>query len=106
MTTALPGYAFVQIIWPRNVWHANVARDRGQPLCLGATLQAGIRAKEIVLLSYGALTMQSIMLDPQDSAGVLDFEAAKWFLANRDRVPLSEVPFLSNEDLVAAHVEA
>lgn len=91
---ALPGFAFMQILAPQGVFHANVAADPVQPLCLGATLPPGVRVTELVLMAYGALSMQSVMLDPGDAAGVMNVEAARWWLAHRDRLPLSSTPFL------------
>jgi hypothetical protein len=94
----LPGYAFIQILAPDCVWHANVAPDPVQPLCLGARLPAGIRVKELVLMAYGALSMQTVMIDELDAAGVLNPVAARWWQANTGRIPLSRTAFLSNED--------
>jgi hypothetical protein len=51
-----PGPSIIQILAPSRVWHANVAFDPIQPLCLGAQLSAGIRIKEIILMAYGALS--------------------------------------------------
>ena len=90
----MPGYAFVQILSPAGVWHANVADRPGQPLCLGAQLPAGLPLRETVLLAYGALSMQTVMVDEADPAGVLNAEAAVWWQRNLHRVPLSAVPFL------------
>jgi hypothetical protein len=95
----LPGYAFVQIQAPHSVWHANAAPDLGQPLCLGAQLPAGIRVKELVLMSYGALSMQTVMIDEGDAAGVLNPAAARWWQENLHRVPLTQTPFLSPDGL-------
>lgn len=99
---ALPGFAFVQILSPAGVFHANVAPDPVQPLCLGATLPPGVRLIELVLMSYGALAMQSVMLDASDAAGVMNPAAARWWLANRERLPLSTAPFLAGDDLPAS----
>jgi hypothetical protein len=91
-----PGYAFVQILSPAHVWHASVARERGaQILCLGAVLPAGIRLKEIVLMTYAALCMQAIQIDERDSAGVMNGAAARYWQQRRDSIPLSKAPFLS-----------
>ena len=93
----LPGLAFVQILAPLGVWHANVApRAAQQRLCLGATLPPGVRVKELVLMTYGALSMQSVMIDAADPVGVLNLEAAEWWLDNLDRLPLTSVPFLGS----------
>jgi len=103
-----PGFSFVQLLAPPfdlrprdprppGVWHANVGRrEHGQPVCLGETLDAGIPVKEIILLTYGALSMQSVtvMIDEQDSAGVMNHRAARWWQQNVDRIPLSREPFV------------
>jgi hypothetical protein len=93
----LPGYAFVQVLAPLNVWHANVAVDRGRPLCLGTQLPAGIRCKELVLMAYGALSMQTVQIDEADVAGVLNVEAARWWQQNVHRIPLTRTPFLADD---------
>lgn len=99
LSKQLPGFAFLEILAPENVWHANVSTYPVQRLCLGAQLPAGIRVKELVLMAYGALTMQTVQIDESDSAGVLNAEAAIWWQQNRARLPLSRVPFLGIDDL-------
>jgi hypothetical protein len=98
MYQSLPGFAFVQIVAPANVWHANVAVEPAQLLCLGDRLPVGVRVKEIMLMSYGALTLTSIQLDPGDAAGVMHPEAARWWQEHTQWIPLSRVPFLGTED--------
>lgn len=95
-----PGYSFVQILSPGPVWHANVSRDQNQVLCLGTSLPVGIPLKEILLMAYGALTFQTIQLDPGDSAGVMNPAAAQWWSCenNRKKIPLSREPFLVNSE--------
>lgn len=97
----LPGYAFVRILAPGPVWLANVAPVIDQPLCLGAHLPSGgmLRVKEIVLMSYGALSMQTVMVDQYDAAGVMHVEAARWWQQHTDAIPLSRTPFLGTDDL-------
>ena len=94
-----PGYVFVQILSPLHVWHAQVAARPGgvQSLCLGPRLSAGIRVRELLLMTYGALSMQSVQLDVADAAGVMNSEAARWWLqpGNRQRIPLSREPFVA-----------
>jgi hypothetical protein len=97
----LPGYAFIQILFPESVWHPNVAVGHGQPLCLGAQLPAGIRVKELILLAYGALSMQTITVDERDSAGVLNCDAARWWQQNLERIPLARTPFLGRSEAVS-----
>ena len=96
-----PGYSFIQILAPSHAWYPAVARELGQPLCLGPSLPAGIRVRELVLMTYGALSMQTVQIDPANSAGVFNFESALWYQARLDRIPLSRAPFLSVEDHVA-----
>jgi hypothetical protein len=94
LSRPLPGYAFVQILSPQRVWHANVAPEAAQPLCLGAQLPAGIRTKELVLMTYGALSMQSIMINERDPAGILNPAAGEWWQNNLACIPLTRTPFL------------
>lgn len=95
----MPGYAFVHVLIPFAVWHANVAPiPEGQAVCLGAQLPAGVRVKELVLMTYGALSMQTVMIDPGDPAGVLNAAAARWWQENLDRMPLTRTPFLGPLD--------
>ena len=90
----LPGFAFIQIIRPLGVWHANVSAEGPQMLCLGAQLPVGIPCKDLVLLAYGALSMQTVMVDEADPAGVMNGEAALWWQQNMKLAPLSRARFL------------
>jgi hypothetical protein len=89
---SLPGWSFVQILEPARVWHPNVGGP-GQVLCLGTQLPAGIRTRELILMTYTALSMQSTQIDEGDPAGVLNVEAARWWQQNRGRIPLTATPF-------------
>jgi hypothetical protein len=93
---SLPGPSFVQILQPQNVWHANVAPGE-QILCLGDRLPCNIPAREIVLMTYGALAMTTWQVNETDEAGVLNHEAARWWAENLSLVPLSRTPFLEAE---------
>ena len=90
---ALPGPAFVQIFAPQDVWLPAVKLPE-QPLCLGATLPAGIRVRSLVLMTYGALSMQAIQVNEIDPAGVFNAEAARWWQQNMHWIPLTRKPFL------------
>jgi hypothetical protein len=90
---AVPGYAFVRILHPRPVWYSSVSPDVNQVLCLGH-LATGFPLKEILLMTYGALSMQTTQLDLRDPAGVLNSAAADWWQRNTDRIPLTREPFL------------
>ena len=88
------GYKFINVLSPRRVFHAQVAMDELQPLCLGAKLPAGILVKELILLSYNAISMQTIQIDVLDPAGVMCQDAALYWQANGQRIPLSKTPYL------------
>jgi hypothetical protein len=95
LSSPIPGYAPVTLVSPaHDAWHPNIGVVRGQRLCLGTSLPAGIPVTELVLLSYGLLTMQSVMLDPDDSAGVMNAEAAAYWQARVSELPLSDEPFM------------
>ncbi|MHC4220012.1 MAG: hypothetical protein ACYSU7_16330 [Planctomycetota bacterium] len=98
LSTPMPGFLPVCLLSPpADAWYANVGTVNGQRLCLGASLPAGIPVTELVLLSYGLLSMQSVMLDPDDSAGVMNPEAAVWWQGRIDLLPLSSEAFLKEE---------
>ena len=92
--TPLPGMSFVQILAPPRVWHASVHYGPAAPLCLGITLPANTPVKEIVFLSYGALSMQTVNLDEQSPEGVLNRAAARYYLEHPEHIPLTSTPFL------------
>jgi hypothetical protein len=95
LSVPIPGYAPVTLLSPpHGGFHPNISTTGGQRLCLGTSLPAGIPVTEIVLLSYGLLSLQSVMLDPDDSAGVMNDEAASFFQSRLDLIPLSDEPFL------------
>lgn len=105
----MPGTSFLRIEEPRNIWHANVSPS-GRPLphgvfCAGATVSAGTRVSELILTLYYGLCMNphAVQIDEQDPAGVLNGEAAVWWQHNRDRIPLSEQPFLEPDPSKEAH---
>jgi hypothetical protein len=90
----MPGFAFVRLLVPpAGAWYPNIG-GAGQLVCLGASLPAGIPVTELVLGTWGVLTMQAVMLDPDDHAGVMNGQAAAWWSARADRMPLAAEPFL------------
>lgn len=105
----MPGTSFLRIEEPRHIWHANVS-PAGKPVppgvfCAGASVPAGTRVSELILtLYYGlCLNRHAVQIDEQDHAGVLNGEAAVWWQHNRDRIPLSETPFLEPDPVKEAH---
>jgi len=93
---SLPGPSFVQVLLPMGVFHPSVSAAPIQHLCLGAQLPAGIRVRELVLMSYRALAMQDHTIDVDDPAGIFHAAAARWWQQNPDRIPLTEEPFLAD----------
>lgn len=98
MRCALPGFSFLQVLEPRNCWSASISADPIQALCLGTSMPASVRCKDLVVMAYSALSMQSIQIDLLDPAGVMNGAAATWWQANVDRIPLTSAPFLSDCD--------
>jgi hypothetical protein len=91
----LPGTAFLQILAPRHVFLPAVSFDALQVLCLGTAVAVGTPVRELILAAYAALSMQAVVIDERDPAGVLNAEAARWWQAHTDRIPLSREPFLA-----------
>ncbi|MHC4948431.1 MAG: hypothetical protein ACYTG1_09240, partial [Planctomycetota bacterium] len=98
----LPGSALACLLYPAHgAWHPNIARRPGQPLCFGTHVPAAIPLRELVLAAYGLLSMQNVMLDPNDPAGVLCTEAALWWQDRQDRLPLTTRSFLEPDEPAA-----
>ena len=95
-----PGYSFVHLLAPASAWYANIPRglgplpDFGNPICLGTTLPAGSRVRELVVLTYLSLSMQTTQINPADSAGLFRPEVARFWQHNLNRIPLSRTPFI------------
>ena len=66
----------------------------GEACIKSKALPAGIPCKEIVLLCYLALTMSNFQIREDDSAGVYNADAARFWQANTHRIPLTREPFL------------
>ena len=96
LLTPQPGASFIQILEPEGVFLAQVPREPPYSLCLAPTLPPGIPCKELVLLSYAALTLQVFQLDVTHAAGVFNPMAALWWQENPGRIPLTHEPFLDS----------
>jgi len=91
-----PGYNFICLLHPWHAWIPNVASPEfGQRLCLGPQLPAGTRLREIIFLTYQALTLASVQFNPFDPAGVMNAAAAEWYQRNPGKIPLRTEPFLA-----------
>jgi len=95
---SLPGSVFFQILSPHGVWLPQVAPPQ-QQLCVAASVPAGTPVRALVLMAYGALTMQSIQMDASHPAGVFQPAIAEWWQSNLEcYVPLTRTPFLGVDD--------
>lgn len=94
LETPQPGFSIVHIIEPRRVWHPHVSFDDHQALCLGPSVSSSWPLRECVLLSYMALCMVAIELDPLNPAGVLNAESCDYYQRHPQLLPLSREPFL------------
>ena len=93
LSLPMPGSAFISLLKPAGVWHANVSTDGTQALCLGATLPASIQLKHLLLMAYEALSLQSVMVSETDPAGVLNRTAALWWQRHLHLSPLTRENF-------------
>jgi hypothetical protein len=97
LTAAQPGYSFIEILAPRDVHHPNVAPSHVPPgaqvLCLGPSLK-GCKIVDLVLMAYGAISLQTVQFSLSDSAGLLFPAAALTLQSNGCPIPLTREPFL------------
>ena len=92
-----PGFSYVSLAHPEHgAFYPNVGTAGVQLLCLGARLPGGIPVTELVLLSYGLLSLQTVTLDARDPAGILNSDAADFWQRNLDAIPLTNEPFLAD----------
>jgi hypothetical protein len=90
-----PGYNFICLLRPFQAWHPNIASAAaGQRICLGPQLSAATRLREIIFLTYRALTLAAAQFNPLDPAGVMNGAAAEWYQRNPEKIPLSREPFI------------
>ena len=94
LLTPPSGASFIQILEPDGVFLAQVRAEPPYCLCLAPTFPPGIPCKELLLLSYNALTLQTFQFDVAHPFGVFNEEAALWWQENSSRIPLTDEPFL------------
>jgi len=99
MMAAQPGYSFIEILAPRDVYHSNVSPSYAPPgaqvLCLGPSLK-GVKIVDLVLMAYGAISLQTVQFSLTDPAGLLNPAAALWLQSNCRAIPLTREPFLTH----------
>jgi hypothetical protein len=96
---AVPGHSLVQVRAPLGVFHPNVSSPAtAQRVCLGVAFPVSVPVRELIVGTFAALSMQAVMPDPRDPAGIMNPAAAEYWLANRERMPLTTVPFLESGD--------
>jgi hypothetical protein len=84
---APPGWAPLILLQPA-AFHPNVRPDRSGIICLGH-LPAGIPPREIVLLGYFALSLQTYALNEMDAQGVLNPLACAFYREHPELLPLT-----------------
>lgn len=99
LLTPQPGDSFIQILEPAGVFLAQVPEEPPYCLCLAPTLPPGVPCSELILAAYAALTLQNFQIDVGDASGVYRSEAALWWQANANRIPLTREPFLNGRDV-------
>ncbi|HOW69483.1 MAG TPA: hypothetical protein PKY77_02680 [Phycisphaerae bacterium] len=90
------------LVFAPALFHSNAAPPGQLPiqgLCLGdASVSmpvAALGCAELVLLLYSILQLQTVTIDPEDPLRVANPEAARYWLAHRDQMPLDRTPFLA-----------
>lgn len=73
---------------PQGPFHPNMAPAMRGAICLG-TLPPGVSLKELVLLGYYALSLQSAVLDESDPHGVLNPQACEYYRNHPEYLPLT-----------------
>jgi hypothetical protein len=97
MSTVLPGSVFVQVIQPLHVFHPNVYETTRQ-ICLGLKFAPGeARVRELILMTYGALSMQTALPNPYDHHGIAHHRALQWWRDHLALRPLSRAAFFNRE---------
>lgn len=91
----VPGHALIEILAPRHVLHPNVSPGPAQRLCLGVNVGRVFPLHELVLGAYAAISLQAVTVDERDHAGVMNLEAALYWQAHADQMPLTREPFLA-----------
>lgn len=99
LLTPQAGASFIQILEPEGVFLAQVPAGPPFCLCLAPTLPPGIPCKELILLSYAALTLQTFQIDIAHPAGVFNPAAALFWQKNSGRIPLTHEAFLDSRPL-------
>ncbi|MHC4942557.1 MAG: hypothetical protein ACYTG7_05995 [Planctomycetota bacterium] len=90
-----PGWAPLSLLDPFDVYHPNSmpSPTLQGALCLGR-LPPAIQPKEIVLLGFYAVSLQSVTLDESDPLGVLNIQACDYFRQHAEYLPLTTDGFL------------
>jgi hypothetical protein len=93
-TQPVSGSSLGRVLQPWcGVHHPNIAAVPGQPLCLGVQVPTGLPLTELVLATYGLLSLQNVMMDVGDAAGVMSAAAARYWQNHKSEIPLTNDPF-------------
>ena len=90
------GWMPLSLLEPTDPFAPNMAPGRRGATCLGENLPPGILVREIVLLGYHAVALQTCQLDESDPAGVLNLEACDYFRRHPEYLPLTHAGLLDD----------
>ena len=76
-----------------DVFHPNMKPSIQGAICLGRKLPPGIPVKEIILLGFAALSLQTCTLDETDPNGVVNGVACEYFRQHEEYMPLTLAGF-------------
>lgn len=88
-----PPWAIIGLLEPPDFFHPNSAIALRGALCLGA-IPAGVSPKEIALMGYSTVALQSVQLNESDPAGVLNLEACEYYRNHPEYMPLTPLGLL------------
>jgi hypothetical protein len=99
----LSGASFIHLRHCEFAWHPNIAYRSPGPfsaVCLGARLPVQFPVRELIIMTWGLLTLQlRPTVDERDAAGVLNPAACEWLRAwlpaHPALIPLTAVSLLS-----------
>jgi hypothetical protein len=88
-----PGWAPLGVVFPSDVFHSNLAPQLAGAICLGE-LPPAIRPKELLLLGFFTVSLQTLSLDETDVHGVLNRQASEYYRRHPEYLPLTTAGLL------------
>jgi hypothetical protein len=85
----IQGQALAAIEGPAHVLHPNVGSMPDQRVCLGHSLPRGLPLRELVLMTYAALSMQAVELPSGEAGPMMNGAALVYWRMHAACVPLT-----------------